>query len=104
MSIKVKSAARPGRTPGPSTDKLVEMLAQALSLTETQRLQALNNKYLMLRDVVGLTTLSKTQLYRMVKAGKFPKPVPISEGRKAWLVREVQMWMAEKSEGRESGP
>ena len=42
------------------------------------------------------TSLSRTTLWRMVRAGSFPKPVTISPGRIAWPESAVQAWIAAK--------
>jgi prophage regulatory protein len=48
---------------------------------------------LSIADVVKLTSLSKATIYRLVKAGEFPKPVTISPGRKAWRSDEIASWI-----------
>lgn len=104
MTLKMKSPTRPGRSPGVETGKIIEAFAESLSKMDAERHEARPYEYLPLREVCRRTTLSKTQLYRMVADGKFPRPVPISEGRKAWVDKEVHTWMDEKRKGRESGP
>ena len=39
---------------------------------------------------------SRVHLSRMVKAGQFPTPIQIGEGRVAWLEAEVNEWIATK--------
>jgi prophage regulatory protein len=54
---------------------------------------------LRLPKVLELTGLSRSELYRQVGAGRFPKPVPISERLRAWDHSEVQEWIrARRSE------
>ncbi len=36
---------------------------------------------------------SKTQLYRLMKAGKFPKTVQVGFKRVAWIESEIDAWM-----------
>jgi prophage regulatory protein len=50
-------------------------------------------RFLTERKVTDLTTLHRTQIARMVKAGAFPAPIYISERRKAWIEDEVGAWM-----------
>lgn len=50
-------------------------------------------RFLTEKTVTALTTLHRTQIARLVKAGKFPKPIYISDRRKAWLEHEVATWM-----------
>lgn len=42
---------------------------------------------------------SKSQLWRLIKQGKFPRPVKISERCNGWDSRQVDAWLAEKFGG-----
>ncbi|MET3824564.1 prophage regulatory protein [Sphingomonas sp. PvP055] len=53
-------------------------------------------KFLTASDVAGMTSLSRATIDRKVKTGDFPKPISISERRKAWPADCVLAWMAEK--------
>lgn len=50
------------------------------------------------KSVLLRVTLSNSELYRRVKAGQFPAPVPLSpDGRRvAWVRAEVDRWLAER--------
>ena len=39
---------------------------------------------------------SKPQLWRLVKAGKFPKPIKIGAARNAWVESEIDAWIKTK--------
>lgn len=39
---------------------------------------------------------SRTQRWRDVSAGRFPKPVKLSGSRNAWLESEIDAWCAAK--------
>ena len=39
---------------------------------------------------------SDTQLWRLVKAGRFPRPIKIGGGRNAWLTTEVDQYIADR--------
>ncbi|MCH6585264.1 MAG: AlpA family phage regulatory protein, partial [Proteobacteria bacterium] len=43
-----------------------------------------------LPDVIRLTGLSKTSIYRLAREGKFPTPVRITESKSAWRPDEIQ--------------
>lgn len=47
----------------------------------------------------GLIGVSKPTLYRLVKAGKFPSPIRISERLSGWASAEVDAWIKAKAEG-----
>lgn len=49
--------------------------------------------FLTLEAVVALTTCSKSELYRRISAGEFPRAVRLSPRRKAWSQREINQWM-----------
>lgn len=41
----------------------------------------------------GILPFSSPTLWRLVKAGKFPSPVKLSERVTAWRVEDVRAWM-----------
>lgn len=41
----------------------------------------------------GLLKVSRTTLWRMVKAGAFPAPMQVSKGIKAWKLSTVHEWL-----------
>jgi prophage regulatory protein len=47
-------------------------------------------------------TFSKTHLWRLVKAAKFPKPVKLGEGRNAWVESEIDRYIAQKVADRDA--
>jgi len=46
-----------------------------------------------LPQVLALVGLSKTQIYRLMSAGQFPKPVQISSRSVAWRMAELASWI-----------
>ena len=45
------------------------------------------------RDVLHLTSLSQSSLYRLMKESRFPRPVRISPRCVAWKSEEVEDWI-----------
>ncbi|QHG74685.1 MULTISPECIES: helix-turn-helix transcriptional regulator [Sinorhizobium/Ensifer group] len=43
-----------------------------------------------------MTTLSPRSLYRYIKKGLFPLPVPFSKRRKVWWIPDVHQWIREQ--------
>jgi prophage regulatory protein len=39
---------------------------------------------------------SKPHLYRLIKAGKFPRPVPLGENRIGFVEAEIEGWLQAK--------
>lgn len=52
------------------------------------------DRLLPMDEVLACVSISKTQLYRLINAGEFPKPVPVGRHRVAFVEREVQAWIA----------
>lgn len=46
-------------------------------------------------------TWSKCQLYRLERAGKFPKRVAVSDVRIAWVESEIDAWIIERINARD---
>ena len=58
-------------------------------MTELERLPA----------VVKRTTISRSRLYALLKAGKFPKPLRLGARAIGWRVEEVDAWIAARPAG-----
>lgn len=46
-----------------------------------------------LKEVVELTSLSKSTIYRMISAGVFPASIALSQRAVAWRVSDVDAWL-----------
>lgn len=53
-------------------------------------------------EVERVTGLSTSTLYDLMARQKFPKPVPITKGRVAWVEDEIIAWQKAKIEQRDS--
>jgi prophage regulatory protein len=53
-------------------------------------------RFLRRHDVVAVTGLSRSQIDRLTKAGKFPGRVSLSPACSAWVASEVEAWIAER--------
>ncbi len=49
-----------------------------------------------LSDVVRRTGLSKASVYRLAKAGRFPRPIKLSERSSGFIESEVDGWLADR--------
>jgi prophage regulatory protein len=54
---------------------------------------------LRIKDVTSRTRMSRTQVYRLVQADKFPKPHRLSERVSVWDAAAVDSWLNEKFGG-----
>ena len=46
-----------------------------------------------LRDVVRITSMSRSTIYRRVAAGRFPRPISLGGRASAWKGTELQAWI-----------
>lgn len=44
-------------------------------------------------EVQHRTGFSRSQIYRLITAGKFPRPIKAAEATSAWIENEVQAWI-----------
>lgn len=63
---------------------------------------AKNMRLLRLAAVQERTGLGRDSVYRLAKAGKFPRPVKISERASGWLESEVDAFIEQRAA--ERGP
>lgn len=49
-------------------------------------------------EVLNLTGMSKSTLYRHIAEGRFPRPVALGEQAVAWRLSDIQTWMDSLSE------
>ena len=56
-------------------------------------------KALRIGSVIERTGVSKTHLYRLIQAEKFPRPVKLSERVSVWDAELVDRWLSSKFEG-----
>lgn len=55
-----------------------------------------NYRFISLREVTGRVSLSKTQIYRLIKNNSFPRSISLGPHRVAFLEHEIVAWMASK--------
>lgn len=53
-------------------------------------------EFIPIREVVRMTSLSKPVVYRLIRVGAFPRQVPLSPRRVAWIRGEVEAWQRSK--------
>lgn len=56
--------------------------------------QAENKRLIRRKEVEGRTGLGASSIYAMMKKGKFPQCLNLSERRVAWVESEVDQWIA----------
>ncbi|MGY8813043.1 MAG: helix-turn-helix transcriptional regulator [Pseudomonadales bacterium] len=58
--------------------------------------QSISPALLRLPNVCALVGLSKSQIYRLIRAGEFPTPVRIGANSVAWSADRVNTWIQDK--------
>ena len=53
-------------------------------------------RFLKLKDVKDITSLSATSIYRQMATGKFPNKIQLTQNRGAWLESEVIDYLESK--------
>ena len=56
----------------------------------------MTDSFLRLPKVKQLTGFGRSQIYHLIKQGKFPKQIHIGPKSVAWLDSEVSEWMKER--------
>lgn len=58
--------------------------------------QSLPIRFLRLPDVLSRTRLSRSQIYRLEAAGRFPRHVKLGDAVSAWVESEVDQWCTDR--------
>lgn len=53
-------------------------------------------RLLRLPEVIAQTGMARTTLYDFIRAGTFPRPVPLTSTARAWVAAEVERWIADR--------
>ena len=61
---------------------------------QTPSVQTQWHGILRLPEVIRLTRLSRSSVYRLESLGRFPSRVKLSESASGWRAEEVQAWIA----------
>lgn len=48
-----------------------------------------------LKDILDITRVSKSSIYRMMEKGDFPKSISLGGNTVRWRVSDVQKWIVE---------
>lgn len=51
------------------------------------------NRLIRRNEVLELTSLRRTKMYELIRAGKFPRPVPQVTRAHMWSLNAVQAWI-----------
>ena len=65
-----------------------------MTLSKNQQIE--NNRFIRRKEVQAKTGLGASSIYAMMKQGKFPKAITLSERRVAWIESDVDQWISER--------
>mgnify|MGYP003621475612 CR=1 FL=1 len=65
-------------------------------MTASKNQQTENNRLIRRTEVQSKTGLGASSIYAMMKQGKFPQCMSLSERRVAWLESDIDQWVAER--------
>ncbi len=71
-------------------------------------MEAATDTILTIAQVEARVSLKKTEIYNRIRAGKFPKQIPLGDGdegfgRVGWSEREINEWIAQRIAARDHG-
>jgi len=52
-----------------------------------------SHKFIKIKQVAEMTSLSESSIYRLQKQAKFPKSVKIAENTTRWIHREIEEYL-----------
>ena len=55
-----------------------------------------------LRELVKLLSISRANVYRLMKIGKFPQSIKLTERTVVWRLSELEAWVQERSAGQKT--
>lgn len=59
-------------------------------------------KIIRLKQVIELTSLSRSSIYSFIKQGVFPKPINLGANSVGWIESEIIDWITQKVSDRDS--
>ena len=60
-------------------------------------------KILRIQDVINVTGLSRTTVWRLERRGDFPSRLRLGENSCGWVAQEIQDWIASRPRGMTGG-
>ncbi len=59
-------------------------------------------RFLRLKEVMAITALSRSSIYKFMNEQRFPQSISLSDRAVAWIETEIEEWMGDKLQQRES--
>ena len=55
----------------------------------------MQKQLLRLKQVREIVALSRSEIYRQIGLGRFPRQIPLGDRARAWDAEEIQQWVRE---------
>ena len=55
------------------------------------------NRVVRMRPLIERVGLSKSEIYRQIQAGTFPRPIALGVHAVGWLERDVELWLVTRA-------
>ncbi len=62
------------------------------------------DRLLCLKEVMDLTTISRSEIYRGIRDGTFPKQIKIGARAVRWWLSEIEAWLASRPRATDDTP
>jgi len=72
--------------------KNIKFNTSLVQLNIRNLIMTINDRFVRLKEVVAVTTLSKSTIRRRIIKGTFPPPRDLGGGMKAWLISDINKW------------
>jgi len=69
---------------------------QALSIEQPSNRSNQPNDLIKIKEVIQMTSLSRSSIYTLKNTGEFPKPIKLSSHSIAWVRSDIDKWILHK--------
>jgi len=71
----------------------MKIIRWKISEARAKRIAEANNDYEQRQTVSEMVPLSRTQIWRLEKAGKFPRRIKLSDNAVGWDLEQIEQWL-----------
>ena len=71
----------------------MKIIRWKISEARAKRIAEANNDYEQRQTVSEMVPLSRTQIWRLEQAGKFPRRIKLSDNAVGWDLEQIERWL-----------
>lgn len=60
------------------------------------RNQMIEDRYIRIKELSEMLSISKSSIYRLVQENKFPKQIKLAERTAVWRLSEINKWIEDR--------